>query len=135
MKYATGLGVLAIIALLGWGVTSRSSDSDIVSTRGLHWHTNLSIIVRGEQIPIPADIGLGATEMAIHTHDTDGIIHMEFNGTVRKEDLSLGQFFKVWGKDMRSFGANMRMTLNGATSTAYENYEMRDGDTIVLNYD
>jgi len=47
----------------------------------------------------------------------------------------LENFFRNWGKDMRSFGANMRMTVNGVENTEFENYMMRDGDKIELRYD
>ena len=36
---------------------------------------------------------------------------------------------------MRSFGTNMRMTVNGIENTEYENYQMKDGDTIELRYE
>lgn len=124
-----------IVTLLGWSYVSRVNNPDLVAMSGLHWHAHLSIIVAGKEVPIPANIGLGAAEMALHTHDAGGSIHMEFSGTVRKQDLTLGQFFRVWGKDMRSFGSNMRMTVNGKENVEYEQYEMRDGDTIELQYD
>lgn len=73
---------------------------------------------------------------AIHTHEDLPLIHLEFmDGPVRKSDVALGRFFAVWGKDMRSFGENMTMTVNGAENTEYENYVMRDGDKIELHYD
>ncbi len=135
MKYTLiVIGVMGI-GLLGWTLISQASDPAIVTTRGLHWHSHLSITVKGEDVPIPAGIGLGAAEMPIHTHDGTGTIHMEFPGVVHTGDLTLGQFFGVWGKDMSSFGSNMQMTVNGATSTAYGSYVMRDGDAIKLTYE
>ena len=72
---------------------------------------------------------------AVHTHDDLPIIHLEFNGVVRKEDVMLGEFFKNWGKDMRSFGSTIKMTVNGVDNTEYERYIMRDKDVIELQYD
>ncbi|HUY62380.1 MAG TPA: hypothetical protein VMV50_01135 [Candidatus Paceibacterota bacterium] len=135
MKYAyVAIGVV-IVGLLGWTVVSQASDPTIVATHGLHWHSHLFITVKGQNVTIPAGIGLGAAEMPIHTHDDTGTIHMEFPGVVHASDLTLAQFFKVWGKDMSSFGSNMQMIVNGATSTAYGSYVMHDGDTIELSYD
>jgi len=47
----------------------------------------------------------------------------------------LSDFFAVWGKDMRSFGKNMKMTVNGQENTEYENYLMNDHDQIELIFE
>ena len=136
MKAFFIIGGIAILALIGWVVFSQSNNPDILARSGLHWHAHLTIEARGANVVIPEGIGLTGEEMPIHTHATDGIIHMEFPGVVTKEDVMLGQFFKVWGKNMRTaFGTLSSMTVNGATSTAYENYVMHDGDSIVLSYE
>ena len=36
---------------------------------------------------------------------------------------------------MLSFGANMKMTVNGKENTEYENYIMRDKDKIELRFE
>lgn len=110
-------------------------EGDTITRRGLHWHPELAIFVKGEKQEIPANLGIGAVHQPMHTHDSSGIIHLEFQGSVRKQDLTLGQFFKNWGKDMRSFGANMAMTVNGAETAEYENYSMRDKDVIELRFE
>ncbi len=129
-----------IVGGLIWFVASQPEtlESEIVSRSGFHWHPELTIYVKGEKQEIPANIGIGAIHQPIHTHDDDssqGIIHMEFQGLVRREDTTLGRFFKNWGKDMRSFGPNMKMTVNGVESTEYENYVMHDKNTIELRFD
>lgn len=110
-------------------------ESDIVARNGIHWHPELSIYIAGKKQVIPADIGLNPVEQPIHTHDATGEIHLEFGGVVHTSDITLGQFFRVWGKDMRSFGTNMKMTVNGKVNTEYENYIMHDGDKIELKFD
>lgn len=131
--------VSASIALLIGGVwwtnSLANSDPSVISRNGLHWHPTLVIYVKGEKQEIPQGIGLGAVHLPMHTHDDLPIIHLEFSGMVRNEDLMLGHLFTNWGKDMRSFGTNVHMTVNGETNTEYENYMMRDGDTIELHYD
>lgn len=130
---------VAIIGGLVWLVASapKTPEGEILSRTGFHWHPELTIYVKGEKQEFPANIGIGAVHQPIHTHDdaAQGIVHLEFQGLVRKQDITLGQFFKGWGKDMRSFGANMKMTVNGVENTEYENYVMQDKDKIELRYE
>ena len=130
-----GLGLVLLVGGSWWSRSLQAKDPNVIATNGLHWHAHLVIEVGTTTVAIPAGIGLGAAEMAIHTHDATGEIHMECGGVVHKKDLTLGQFFKVWGKDINSFGTNMRMTVNGTPNTEYGAYEMHDGDNIVLIYD
>lgn len=136
-----GLGGGLAVLLIGiiWYIATRPPipESDIVSRTGFHWHPELAIYIKGEKQEIPVNIGIGAVHQPIHTHeDSDqGIIHMEFQGLTLKQGATLGQFFKNWGKDMRSFGANMKMFVNGEENAEYENYVMRDRDKIELRFD
>ena len=141
-KVKTISWILVAIVVVGgliWLVASqpKTPESDIVSRSGFHWHPELAIYVKGEKLEIPENIGIGAVHQPIHTHDdnSQGVVHMEFQGLARKQDVTLGQFFKNWGKDMRSFGANMKMTVNGEENTEYENYIMGDKDKIELRYE
>ncbi len=139
------LAVIAVAAVGGliWYIATRppTPESDIISKTGFHWHPELIIYVKGVKQEIPANIGLpagmGAVHQPIHTHDDSdrGIIHMEFEGLVLKQNTTLGQFFKNWGKDINSFGENMKMTVNGQENTDYENYIMRDNDQIIIYYE
>ena len=116
--------------------TVSSDDQDVVARTGLHFHPTLAIYVKGVKQVLPANLGIvGSSMTAVHTHEDLPIIHLEFSGIVRKKDVMLGEFFKSWGKDMRSFGANVKMTVNGEENAEYENYIMRDGDKIELRYD
>lgn len=138
MKTGIIIGSAVVVLLFGGIGLSRSlqeSDPDVLSRRGLHWHPLLVIYVKGEKIEIPQNIGLGAVHQPVHTHDDLPVIHLEFSGMVRREDAMLGEFFRSWGRDMRSFGANMRMTVNDEENAEYENYVMHDGDRIELRYE
>ena len=75
-------------------------ELDIVSRQAFHWHSELAIYVKGEKQDIPANIGIGAVHQPVHTHnDSDkGIIHLEFQGLARKQDVALGQFFQKLGE-------------------------------------
>jgi len=131
---------IVILILLTWTVWSKSlvsKNPDTLATNGLHWHSTLEIYMKGEKVEIPANIGLMGGHNPIHTHDEDstqGVIHMEFGGLVKKSDTRLGQFFNIWNKDIGSFGQNMKMTVNGIENVEFANYEMRDGDKIELRY-
>ncbi|MEX2013746.1 MAG: hypothetical protein WD896_00125 [Parcubacteria group bacterium] len=144
--------IVIIAALAGgvyWSKSLQSNDPNILSTRGIHWHPILTIYVKGEKQIIPPNIGIGTQYAstptydsgmrmtAIHTHDdaNEGVIHFEFSGVVRKEDTTLGQFFKIWGKDINSLGSNVKMTVNGQENTELGEYPMKDGDKIELRYE
>jgi len=129
--------VIVIIGLFAWSKSLENGDPDIISRTGFHWHPVLSIYVKGEKQELPANMGLGAVHQPIHTHDDakDGVVHLEFQGIVRKQDIALGQFFKGWGKDINSFGTNIKMIVNGKENTDLENYQMQDKDEIELRYD
>src|SRR3989344_3241972 len=161
-----GAVVLLVVVGGGWLVgsgTPQSNDPEVVSANGLHWHPTLAIYVKGVRQEIPANIGVGThyagqptydsrmRMSAIHTHDDTPIIHLEFPGIVREDDLRLGNFFLIWGKDMKSFGSNrrpsdergsteasrpnVRMMVNGKENVEFEKYIMHDGDRIELQYD
>lgn len=137
MKLIIGIVIGVIVLLVGGSLLSgmlQKTDADVVSQKGLHWHPHLTITVKGEQVPVAANIGIGAVHQPIHTHDESGTIHVEFGGLVRKQDLRLGQLFKNWGKEFNSFGSNVTMTVNGQPNTELENYEMKDGDKIEVRY-
>lgn len=65
---------------------------------GCDLHPQLEIIINGEQVPAPSNIGddnsTGAMS-AVHTHEADGTIHIEAG--VTGELFTLGQLFTQWG--------------------------------------
>jgi hypothetical protein len=69
--------------------------SDVIN----HHHARLWIYDAGQQVTIPADIGLSQTAGApLHTHVDNGVIHIEADDT--SFEGTLGQFFDVWGKPL-----------------------------------
>lgn len=131
-----GLTIAAIGGLIWFAITRPPiPESDIISQNGIHWHPVLAIYVKGVKQEIPTNIGIGAVHQPVHTHDATGTIHLEFQGLVRTQDITLGQFFINWGKDMQSFGQNMKMTVNGDENIEYGNYIMRDKDHIELRFE
>lgn len=129
MKTVLIFGII-ILAIGVWFFLSKSSlpESDIISRNGIHWHAHLTIKISGQDQKIPSDIGLGITHQPLHTHEEDGVIHMEFAGLVKKDDIKIGRFFQIWGKDF----PRGKMLVNGKESGELENYIMRDKDEIEI---
>ena len=129
------------VGLFVWYIAIQPpiAEAEIVSQNGLHWHAKLAIDIDGEKYDIPANIGLGALHSPIHTHDADGVIHMEMQGLVRKSDLRLGRFFTVWQKQFSKdcifdFCGGVGMKVGGGENNEFEVYEMHDGDKIDIKY-
>ena len=89
-----------------------------------HYHPHLQIIVNGNEVPVPANIGVdpatGAMS-ALHTHETDGTIHIEADRA--GEVFTLGQLFIQWGVKLTATqiggvqakdGQKVTLTSNGA---------------------
>jgi len=68
----------------------------------LHTHQHLDIFINGNQLTIPANIGIDDAKgfiSPIHTHDETGIMHVE---SPVAEKFYLGQFFDIWGVRLTS---------------------------------
>jgi len=137
--------------------TAGAAQGEIISQQAIHWHPELSITIKSEKQPIPANIGIGMQYAGypqydsmmmmtnIHTHDISGTIHWEvMEGPVRADDIKLGQFFSVWGKKFTSScifdtcnGPEGRITLkiNGKENPDFENYLVKDRDKIEIVFE
>lgn len=136
-KIVLGVAIVAgSIAVFTWYIASRPPipEGEIISRRGLHFHPELTVFVEGEKVELPANLGIGAVHNPIHTHDTSGVIHLEFQGVVRRDDLKIEKFFEVWGKNFMEFGSSVTMTVDGEENAELQNYVMGDGDKIELHY-
>ena len=63
----------------------------------LHIHQHLDVFVDGNQVVVPAGIGIdpnGRFIAPIHTHDSSGVIHVE---SPVHRSYTLGELFGVWG--------------------------------------
>lgn len=144
--------VFAAIGILAWILYTivqsqpRITSNDIISRNGIHWHPHLRIVINGKEETIPAGVGLGAVHAPLHTHDTDNIIHLEYErpGTiVVKDDTRLAKFFTVWGKRFdrecifdhcNGSSGTVRFFVNGKENTDFEQYAMHDNDDIEIRY-
>lgn len=124
-----------IIGGFGWSKYLQSNNPNVASAGAFHWHPELTIYAKGEKVEIPQGIGLAGGHKPMHTHDDLPVVHLEFGGPAKNEEIMLGAFFRYWGKEFNSFGTNVKMTVNGKENTDFENYVMKDGDKIELRYE
>ncbi len=101
----------------------------------LHIHDNLDVIVNGNPVQIPADIGVDNAKQKIsplHSHDTTGVIHIESPN--KNDTFTLGQFFAEWQVSLAADHIGGLSTDPSHHLKAYVNGALRAGDpaTIVL---
>ena len=111
----------------------------------------LNIWVDGEEVEIPAEVGVYSdnSTAGAYTTDTDGEIY--FDGDL---ETTLGDFFEIWRTDAGNAGNDedatfdddelmgyesdsnftVQMFVNGEVRTNFENYAVQDGDEIILVY-
>lgn len=145
------IGALAVggaIFLLGFnsffgggGGDSRVACVNPALPVNFHVHPELTIMVLGEKITVPENIGLSPVcHRVLHTHDTSGVIHVEANF---KQDFTLGDFFSLWGKPLSPSQIldyivdaehELAMTVDGQPSQVFGELVFEDGQKIVLEY-
>ena len=149
VKKALLWGIPTLLIAAGVWTIARSpqtsnEEDPLISRRGIHWHPNLEIWIKGERVTIPANIGLGAVHSDTHTHKENDQIHLEMSRPVRESDTRLGVFFDVWGKEFNSQcildscngeDGTVKMFVNGEENTEFENYHMKDADKIEIRYE
>ncbi len=112
-------------------------DRCVTGSLVYHAHPNLAIIINTTAFTIPAGVGIqGACNKPIHTHATDGVLHVE---TDTAQDYKLSDFFVIWGNwannaqlaifnSTQIFGARavaghtLTMTVNGNPNSSFQNY-------------
>ena len=143
--------VVIVVATLGLGVilfmqseNSQPQQGDVISKNGMHWHAKLAMFVKGQQQPVPKDIGIGVKHEPFHTHDDTGELHLEFQGLVTKKDTELNKFFGNWNKTFNSncvfeycngSEGTVKFMVNGQENKEFENYQVKDGDKIEIRYE
>lgn len=137
--------VIFIIGLLGytswntrqarafWRDTSIPCLSGGHTNATQHIHQSLVITVDGAPETIPANIGIDSLCMAeVHTHDTDGKIHVETAAT--NTVYTLADFFAIWGKPVVRDGYDNRITVNGKSVATPVEVILHDHDVIGIDY-
>jgi hypothetical protein len=106
-----------------------------------HIHSHLAVFVNGQQQTIPAGVGIvqGQTEQTpegpfvgggqcfylLHTHSTDGIIHVE---SPKRLIYTLGNFFAIWDQPLN----RGQVASATGTVTAYVNGHPWKGDPRLI---
>ncbi len=100
----------------------------------MHIHEHLDISINGKHVQVPADIGINpiAGFMAVtHTHQTNGIIHVESPTT---QTYTLGQFFDVWGVRLTSTCIGGYCDTASTTLKVYANGKLYEGNLRLLPF-
>jgi hypothetical protein len=75
----------------------RAAGLTLLRSEGtaVHFHTHLDILVDGKPVTVPGDVGIAGNSgiSSLHSHETDGVIHVEAPAPGR---WTLGQFFTQW---------------------------------------
>ena len=101
----------------------------------VHYHAHLDVIVNGKQVQVPPYIGMVATAHKVvglsplHTHNSDGIIHIE-NSVPAK--FLLGQFFIEWGVRLSATCLGPYCSGNGNELAVFVNGAKYDPDPTRL---
>jgi hypothetical protein len=138
-EIGNGLGETAALDMRAANAAVPLLDAESEVT---HTHTELVIMVDGEQVEVPANIGIDeriGKIAALHTHRTDGILHVE---SPEVEDVyTLDQFFQLYGvgsmkKDICTKYSATKMCnfeivseMDGPTDMSQI---LKDGDSILL---
>ena len=108
-----------------------------------HVHAQLTIYTDGKKQTVPANIGIdqaGQFLTSLHTHATDGVVHME---AVQPYPFTLGQFFAVWNvpftkTQLGSYhvgnGLVLQTWVNGKQVKDGPSYRMKRHDRIVIGF-
>jgi len=87
-----------------------------------HYHPQLQIVIRGQQVEVPANIGVDPATggmSALHTHTPDGVVHVEAD--VAGERFTLGQLFTQWDVEL--------------TESQVGDVQVRDGERVAVDVD
>jgi hypothetical protein len=99
----------------------------------LHIHPKLTITVDGVSEAIPPNIGVSQSCMSeIHTHESDGTIHIESMRAGRT--MTLADFYSVWGQSLERSGYTHVVTINGEVLSDIAGRSLKDGDAVVVAY-
>jgi len=101
----------------------------------MHIHQHLDLLINGQTVSVPADIGINTAQnfiATIHTHDTTGIVHVE-SPTV--QSFYLGQFFDVWGVKFTQSCIGSYCSNASNALTVYVNGTKQTGDPRTIKLD
>lgn len=119
--------------------------SDSMEHFALHVHDHLDILVNGQRVHVPANLGIDEKTglvSELHTHDESGIVHVE--AADKNTQFRLGQLFTEWNVPLSETQINGYQTSDSNALRAYVNgvewtgnpadIPIKGGQEIVLVY-
>ena len=106
-----GAAVVIIVSSMNQPTNSSAGSpvDDIQCQSGeqlaVHYHAHLSIVVDGNETLVPAGVGIDNTNQCLywmHTHQADGVIHIEAPKSAASRKFTLGNLFDIWHKKLDS---------------------------------
>jgi hypothetical protein len=115
---------------------ARNAGLPMLSSEGMveHIHVHLDVLVDGQSIPVPANLGIDVARGGIsplHTHDSSGVVHIE---SPVKRQFSLGEFFTEWGVSLSADNIGGLHATDGKAVRAYVNGQPRAGDPATITF-
>jgi len=143
------IGVIAAVVVV-LVLYAHKADNTVVSTFSLiggipcetqeygtfHIHAHLDVFVDGHAYPVPALVGIEDNTCLywLHTHSTDGIMHIE---APHAQDFTLGQFLDIWkstGSSAPPSGDPIIYVNGQVVSTTLATTKLNAHDEVVLVY-
>ena len=123
----------------------RKAFAEQIPKGPIHWHPHVTILIKGQSVTIPADVGLqSSVHKPVHTHDTDNILHWEVDSPT-VDNMQLGYFFNtIWKKTFNSQcifdncngpDGTLKMYVNGVENTEFNHYMPKDKDEIKIVFE
>ena len=98
-----------------------------------HYHAHLDVLVDGESVEVPANIGIetGTGVMsALHTHSNDGVVHIEAGRS--GQPFTLGQLFTEWDVRLTPNKLGGLTAGNGKSLRVYVDGDQVEGDPAMI---
>lgn len=98
-----------------------------------HYHAHLDVIVDGEPVPVPTNVGIdpGSGQMsAVHTHSPDGIIHVE--AETKGQPFTIGQLFTQWDVRLTADQMGSLRTVDDKSLRAYVDGKEVNGNPAMI---
>lgn len=114
----------------------RAAGLPMMSAEGSveHIHAHLDVLVDGQAVPVPPDIGIDRSRggmSALHTHDGNGVIHVE---SPAKRKFSLGEFFSEWGVSLSGDNIGGLRAVDGKTVRVFVNGTLQTGNPAAITF-
>ncbi|MGI8832990.1 MAG: hypothetical protein ACR2IS_10185, partial [Nitrososphaeraceae archaeon] len=133
-----GIPIAAAARVLGIVFGIQTSEQGMARAKMvMHIHPQLSVMVNGQPIIVPENVGIDKTlwkdhsldkygmqgMSPLHTHDSSGTIHVE--SSVNR-DYTLGEFLDVWSGLDTGEGKLLKVTANDQPISDWRNHILKD---------